>query len=59
MGEISLEDEELAIAKKVSARFKNFNCKQISDYSHEEKGWKENKIGNLISYNFAKYINID
>ena len=59
MGEISLEDEELAIAKKVSERFKNFNCKQISDYSHEEKGWKENKIGNLISYNFAKYINID
>ncbi|WP_217302515.1 hypothetical protein [Clostridium sp. 001] len=49
----------MAIAKKVSARFKNFNCKQISDYSHEEKGWKENKIGNLISYNFAKYINID
>lgn len=59
MKEMFLEDEEVVIAKRVNEKFKNFNCKQISDYSHEERGWKENSIGSLISYDFARYINID
>jgi putative zinc finger/helix-turn-helix YgiT family protein len=56
--DIYLDEEELEVAKQVSDRFKSFNCTQISEYSHKEKGWKETNIGSLISYDYAKYITL-
>jgi len=57
--DVFLEQDEIDMAKKISDKFKLFNCKQISDYSHEERGWKENRVGSLISYDYAKYITLD
>lgn len=56
---LSLNDGELKVAQRVLDKFKNFNCKQISDYSHEEKGWIDNSNGSLISYEYANSINLN
>ena len=53
------ESEKLDAAhKNLKNKFKDFNCNQISDYSHEEKGWIENSNGSLISYEYAKMLNV-
>lgn len=57
--DIYLDDDELQVAEKICERFKNFNCSQISDYSHNEKGWQETTMGSLISYEYAKYISLN
>lgn len=38
----------------VMEHFKNYSCKQISDFSHNEKPYKETKEGEKISYHLAK-----
>lgn len=58
MNEVELDDDELYLAKLVSDKFKQFNCKSISDYSHKELAWQEVKTGSLIPYSYAKYIEI-
>lgn len=54
--ELYLTDTELEVAKRVADYFKEYNCSQISDYSHKEKGWLENSNGKLISYEYANEL---
>lgn len=51
--ELSLTDNELSVARKVFDYFKEYNCSQISDYSHKEKAWLEISNGKLIPYEYA------
>lgn len=52
---IYLDEDKKEAAKKISDKFKTFNCYQISKYSHKEKGWKETSTGSLI-HMIMRYI---
>lgn len=47
-------ETEYEIAEEVKKYFKNYGAKDISDFSHKEKGYQETPIGEYISYDFAK-----
>lgn len=51
-------DSELKIMLMVKEFFANYNAKQITDFSHEEKGFRETLNGKLISYTFAEELKI-
>lgn len=57
--DIYLDKDEIDVAEQISSKFKFYSCNQISEYSHKESGWKETKNGSLISYDYAKYINLN
>jgi hypothetical protein len=48
----------LKIMLMVKEIFAGFNAKQITDFSHEEKGFQETSNGKLISYAFAEELKI-
>lgn len=50
--------EELATIKFVNTEFKNYSSRQISDISHEEKGYQATLGGEIISYVYAKDLQI-
>jgi putative zinc finger/helix-turn-helix YgiT family protein len=47
-------DTELKILASVKEHFKGLTAKKISDFSHNEKGYRETPNGHLISYTYAK-----
>ena len=49
---------ELKILTMIKEYFSTINAKKISDQSHQEKGYKETKNGDLISYDYAKYLTL-
>ena len=49
----ALSDAEIAVLNRVYEKFKNFGSAEISDYSHNEKGYKATKTGEIISYAYA------
>lgn len=49
--------EELLIMKKVKKYFKDFNVKEIVDFSHEEKAFTESEFYKKINYEYAFEIN--
>jgi len=49
---------ELNIITYVIEFFKKYNATQISNFSHEEKGYKETSTGDIISYSYAEELNI-
>lgn len=51
-----LSDNEKAILDKVIAKFKNYKAKDIIDYMHEEKAYKETVPGEIIPFSLAKEI---
>ncbi len=51
-------DYEKRILKKVVKTMKNKSSKEISDLSHQEDGYMNTKIGELISYKYAKTIKL-
>ncbi len=51
-------DSELKIITEVKEWFKDFNASQIRDFSHKEKGYQETQNGQLISYDFAKLLQV-
>lgn len=51
-------EEELTTMKFVEDFFATFGSKAISDYSHQEEAWKQTKEEEVISYSFAKSINL-
>jgi len=51
-------EEILYIIRKVINYFHRFTAKAIENFSHEEKGYKETSQGELISYEFAKDLQI-
>lgn len=51
-------DTELKIIAEVKIYFKDFTAKRISDFSHNERGYKETSNGNIISYKYADSLQI-
>jgi len=53
-----LKPHELEVLKFVKDFFNDYTAKQIKDFSHEEKGYKETPQGEIISYKFADNLQI-
>jgi len=51
-------DSELKILATVKEYFKEFNAKRITDFSHDEKGYKETPQGQIISYEYADELEL-
>lgn len=51
-----LSDREKTILDKVIEKFKNYKAKDIVDYMHEEKAYKETNAGEIIPFSLAKEI---
>lgn len=54
-----LTNEELETIHIVSAKFKSFTSKQISDYSHEEDAWKEVGEQEIIPCTYASSLSLN
>jgi putative zinc finger/helix-turn-helix YgiT family protein len=46
-------DSELKILATVKEFFKDFTAKRITDFSHDEKAYKETAPGDIVSYEYA------
>ena len=53
-----LTEAEIEVLNRVQEKFHAFNSKEISDYSHKEKGYRETKTGDIISYSYAMDIEL-
>lgn len=51
-------DTELKILASIKEHFKDWSAKKISDFSHDEKGYIETPNSKLISYTYAKDLQI-
>ena len=51
-------NSELLVMASVKEYFKGWTAKRISDFSHEEKGYRETQNGHLISYAYAEDLQI-
>lgn len=54
-----LDEKELEVLEKIYKKFESFGSVEISNYSHREKGYRETKKGEVISYAYAKDIHFD
>ena len=54
-----LSAKELEVLDKVYMKFKDFGSADISNYSHKEKGYCDTKKGEIISYAYAKDIQLN
>jgi putative zinc finger/helix-turn-helix YgiT family protein len=48
---------ELRIMASVKEDFKEYNAREITEFSHKEAGFQETQNGGTISYNYAKKLN--
>jgi putative zinc finger/helix-turn-helix YgiT family protein len=48
---------ELRIMASVQEDFKEYNAREITEFSHKEAGYQETQNGGTISYNYAKKLN--
>lgn len=51
--------QEKRIIDFVADHFKKYNCEEITDVSHKEKGYSETAENDLISYDFASKLSLD
>lgn len=49
---------ELRILAAISEHFKGFSASEISNYSHQEKGYQDTPTGKPISYAYARYLKL-
>ena len=49
----NLNNNEIELLDNIKKYFKNYSVKEIVDFSHEEKAFKETKQGKLISYEYS------
>lgn len=54
-----LSDDELDVLERIFEKFEGFGSADISNYSHKEKGYSSTKQGEIISYAYAKYIQLN
>lgn len=54
-----LSDAEIDVLNRIYEKFKNFGSVEISDYSHNEKGYNATKTGEIISYAYAMDIELN
>ena len=50
-------EDELALLDEVSNKFKDYNAKSITEYSHKEKAYRETDAKGNISYEYAFELN--
>lgn len=51
-------EDELKVIDFIIKAFENKNCTEISNKSHEERGWKEKSNREVIPYDYAEYLSI-
>jgi putative zinc finger/helix-turn-helix protein, YgiT family len=49
--------QELSTLKRVAKKFKDYNAKMITEYSHKEKAYQETESKSIISYKYAFELN--
>ncbi len=54
-----LSEDELDVLERIYEKFKDFGSVDISKYSHREKGYYSTKQGEIISYSYAKDIQLN
>lgn len=54
-----LSKEEMAVLEKVYRKFKDYGSVDISNYSHKEAGYRATRQGEVISYAYAREIQLD
>ena len=54
-----LSEKELEVLERVYNKFKNYGSVEISNYSHNEKGYTMTNQGEVIPYSYAKYIKLN
>ena len=54
-----LSEEEMDVLERIYVKFKDFGSVDISNYSHKEKGYRSTKKGEIISYSYAKDIQLN
>lgn len=54
-----LSDAELEVLDRIYNKFASFGSVDISNYSHRERGYAETKKGEIISYSYAKDIELN
>lgn len=54
-----LSTEEIEVLERIYAKFKDFGSVDISNYSHKENGYRSTKQGEIISYSYAKDIQLN
>lgn len=59
MSEGILTEDELAVMERIYQKFANYGSVEISNYSHKEKGYNATQKGEIISYAYAKDIELD
>lgn len=52
-------DNEIEILNLVSEKFKHYGSVAISEFSHEEDGWKNTEDREIISYDYADTLKLD
>jgi len=55
----SFNESELKVMNFVIEYFKNFTCKQISEYSHKEKPYRKTRDNERISYEFSSELSLN
>lgn len=53
-----LSDTEIASIKEVVGKFKDYTTTELVEYMHKEKAYLDTNHNEIISYDFAKYVNI-
>ena len=56
---VVLSDDEISVLNWVYQKFADYSSSEISEYSHNERGYKNTKQGDVISYAYAKDIQLD
>ncbi|MBQ8800255.1 MAG: DUF4065 domain-containing protein [Lachnospiraceae bacterium] len=54
-----LSEEECAVLERIYEKFAEFGSVDISNYSHRERGYNSTKQGDIISYAYAKDIQLN
>lgn len=54
-----LSEEELAVMERIYEKFALYGSVEISNYSHNENGYRATKQGEIISYAYARDIYLD
>jgi hypothetical protein len=54
-----LSASELGVLERIYEKFADFGSVDISNYSHKEKGYSSTKKGEIISYAYAKDIQLN
>jgi len=55
---IALSDEERRVAMVVRDCFEGWSASRIAEFSHKERAWTDVRTGDLISYEYAKHLQI-